>query len=121
MAKKAHIGSINTKIYVKRPEHQKNPDGSREELLVNVFGEGGYRYCAWKNMHGRDRVEAYKFGLGNLATLTMRFSPLITPECLIFTSDTENRSDAWKIEDVDDVENRHAWIEIFIKRGERAI
>lgn len=121
MAKWANPGVMNTKIYVKRPHTDKNPDGTRKDGYVNVFGDGGYRHCKWVNVHGRDRLEAYKYGLSNLATLTMRYSPLITPDCLIFLADDNNVNQAWQVEDVDNVENRNAWLEVFVKRKERSV
>ncbi|MCL2519348.1 MAG: hypothetical protein FWF15_12375, partial [Oscillospiraceae bacterium] len=74
-----------------------------------------------------DRFEAFKFGKADTATLTMRYSRLITPDCIIIKIDDKFKYDCysgeteqWEIEDADDVENRHAWLEIFVKRWEKA-
>lgn len=121
MAKWANPGAMNTKIFIKKPIEEKNPDGTRKDGYANVFGEGMYCYCKWVNAHGRDRLDAYKYGLSNLATLTMRYSPLITSDCIIHTNDSDNINIAWQIEDVDNVENRNAWLEVFVKRKERSV
>lgn len=121
MAKWANPGVMNTKIFIKRPQTEKNPDGTRNSVYENIFGAGAYRYCKWVNIHGRDRLEAYKYGLSNLATLTMRYAPGITPDCLIFLSDDDKVYQAWQIEDVDNVENRNAWLEVFVKRKEKSV
>lgn len=121
VAKWANPGVMNTKIFIKKTSNDKNPDGTRKDGYINIFGEGKYCYCKWVNAHGRDRLEAYKYGLSNLSTLTMRYSSLITSDCLIFTSDSDNINEAWQIEDVDNVENRNAWLEVFVKRKERSV
>lgn len=88
MAKRANAGELRTKIMVfdlPRDEHgevELGPDGYPASKPVNVFGEGKTRYCKWVNAWGTEVYTARQAGVTEPATLTLRYTPLITTTCI---------------------------------------
>ena len=110
MAKRANAGDLRTLIIVERLNEAQDADGYPVREWVNVFGQGEYR-VKWVNAHGTEVYESMSLDLREPATLTGRYSPLITPQCRI-TKDGE----PYEIISIDDVENRHQWLEIKVQR-----
>ena len=108
MAKRANAGELRTKIMVfdlPRDEHgevELGPDGYPASKPVNVFGEGKTRYCKWVNAWGTEVYTARQAGVTEPATLTLRYTPVITKP--------------YEVISVNDVENRHAWLEVKVQR-----
>lgn len=113
MAKKASPGEMRTKIIVEAYTETQDADGYPVKAWVNVFGAGKRRHTKWVNAHGTEAYEAMRMELKEPATLTMRYSPLIIPQCRITkVGDTE----PFEIISMNDVENRHEWLEIKVQR-----
>ena len=77
--------------------------------------------CKWINAHGSDAFENHRLQLGQTATLTMRYSSLITPTCVLWKESETGTTDfpllnSWEIVSFDDVEDRHQFLEIVVKR-----
>ena len=67
----------------------------------------------WVNAHGTEVYQSMNLDLREPATLTGRYSSLITPQCRITkVGDPE----PYEIISIDDVENRHQWLEIKVQR-----
>jgi len=113
MAKKANPGELRTAVYVEKCIETQDQDGYPVRTWVNVFGEGQRRHCKWVNVHGTETYEAMRLGLREPATLTMRYSPLITQQCRIIKA---GDPEPYEIISIDDVENRHRWLEIKVQR-----
>ena len=116
MAKRANAGELRTKIMVfdlPRDEHgevELGPDGYPASKPVNVFGEGN---CKWVNAWGTEVYTARQAGVTEPATLTLRYTPLITTTCIIYRG-TDPKP--YEVISVNDVENRHAWLEVKVQR-----
>lgn len=52
-------------------------------------------------------------GVTEPATLTLRYTPLITTTCIIYRG-TDPKP--YEVISVNDVENRHAWLEVKVQR-----
>lgn len=118
MAKRARIGAMRTRIRImdwptKDPSTQTDADGYRDQKRVNVFGEGKTRACMWANAHGSEVYTAHQAGVLEPATLTMRWSPKITSTAEIYR---DQDSQPYEVISLNDVENRHVWLEIKVKR-----
>jgi len=113
MARDAPAGELRTKIRVLSPADTPDPDGYTGGHLVNVFGENGYRYCKWVNAHGLEVYEARQAGVVEPATLTLRYTPKITTVCLIYR---DGDPDPYEVISLNDVENRHVWLEVRVHR-----
>lgn len=111
MAKRANPGEMRTRVTIEAYTETQDADGYPVKAWVNVFG--GARHTKWVNAHGTEAYEAMRLELKEPATLTMRYSPLITPQCRITkVGDTE----PFEIISMNDVENRHEWLEIKVQR-----
>ena len=112
MARYANAGELRTKIRVFRPAEKRDSDGYTRGT-VNVFGENGFRYCKWVNAHGTEVYEARQAGVTEPATLTLRYTPKITTTCLVYR---EKDPAPYEVISLNDVENRHVWLEVRVQR-----
>lgn len=118
MSKYANPGELRTVTYFKRVSRTTNDNGVPVPSEINVFGKderGNDRYVLtkWVNAHGNEVIAAMQLELKEPATLTMRYSPLIERSLVVYCGDDP---DAYEIVSVDDVENRHQWLEIKVAR-----
>lgn len=88
-------------------------DGYPVSRPVNVLGEGRYFHSRWVNAHGSEIYEAKQAGVTEPATLTMRYTKKITTTCLIYR---EKDPEPYEVLSLNDVEDRHVWLEIRVQR-----
>ncbi len=118
MAKSARAGELRTRIQVFAPvEGGVDADGYPIEGTVNVFGEGGSRRCKWVNAYGREVYDARQAGVTEPATLTMRYTDKVTTVCTVYKGDDPK---PYEVISVNDVEERHAWLEVKVQRRSAA-
>ena len=115
MSKSANPGELRTPVYVVKVVRDHDSEGYPVEMPVNVFGEGVPLMVKWVNAHGSDAYIAMQLQIREPATLTSRYSPRITPDCLVYKG---NDPEPYEIESIDDVEERGVWMEIKVKRRE---
>lgn len=115
MAKRVGAGELRTKIMVFRPpeDGEVNENGYPISQPVNVFGDGATRYCKWVNALGSEVYTARQAGVTEPATLTIRYTPKLTNTCLIYRLGDPK---PYEVISINDVENRHAWLEVKIQR-----
>ncbi len=144
MSKEANAGELRTPIMVFNRTKTNDADGYETETWTNVFGQdddGNEKTvrCKWINVHGTEIYDAAQLGLTEPATLTIRYSPLITATCLIYRAaeyvealaagdEIEDEGEsaaavnaalaatAYEIISLDNVEQRNKWLEIKLKR-----
>ncbi len=122
MAKEANAGELRTKVVVESLAETPDNEGYATETWTNVFGTGKIYRVKWVNVHGVEVYEAMRMDLNEPATLTARYSSLITSECRILHASDANKTAAekaklcYEIISINDVENRHQWLEIKVKR-----
>ncbi len=123
MAKRAGAGELRTKIRVFDLPRDSSGDAALDEdgypasVPVNVFGEGKTRYCKWVNAWGAEVYTARQAGVTEPATLTLRYTPKITTTCTIYR---EKDPKPYEVISINDVENRHVWLEVKVQRKEAA-
>lgn len=90
----------------------------REEPVF-LDGQGRERpvHCKWVNAHGTEVFTAMQLKVRQPATLTMRYSPLITPALRVYKGSAPA---PYEVVSVDDVEDRHRWLEVKVHRREAA-
>ena len=74
-------------------------------------------HCKWVNAYGGEVFAAMQAQVEEPATLTMRYSPLIRPDHLIYRVGDPA---PYEIISVNDVERRHTWLEIKVQRRRAA-
>lgn len=113
MSKSANAGELRTPVYFKRVENNTDSDGFPVVKEVNVFGEGVPVRAKWVNAHGSDAFTAMQMQLREPATITMRYSPLITADLLVYKG---RDPDPYEVISIDNVEERCRWLEIKVQR-----
>ena len=114
MSKKANAGELRTDCYFKSVSRTGSSNGSVSPTYTNVFGEGNKAKVKWVNAHGTDTLNALQMMEKEIATLTMRYSPLITKKLVVFRgADTT----PFEIVSVDNVEQRNEWLELKVQRN----
>lgn len=115
MAYHATAGELRTRITVFDVPggEELNENGYQVTEPVNVFGEGGSRMCKWVNAYGGEVYTAKQLGVQEPATLTMRYTPKVTPTCLIYKGADKR---PYEVIGVNDVEDRHVWLEVKVMR-----
>lgn len=115
MAKHVGAGELRTKIMVFQPPGagEYNENGYPVTQPVNVFGDGATRYCKWVNAWGSEVYAARQAGVTEPATITMRYTCKLTTTCLIYRVGDPN---PYEVISVNDVEDRHTWLEVKVQR-----
>lgn len=90
-----------------------NDNGYKPESEVNVFSNDAIVKVKWVNTHGYEVMTAMQLGLKDPATIIMRYSPLINDVLIVYR---DNDPKPYEIVDIDDVEEKHVWLEIKVQR-----
>lgn len=117
MAKSAGAGELRTRIYVlDRAELPQVTDsiGNRSCGTPGLLERGKKLWCKWVNAYGNEVYAARQARVQEPATLTLRYTPYLTPTCVLC-----RRGDQvpFEVISVNDVENRHAWLEVKVQRS----
>ena len=112
MAKSANPGELRTPVIVEAITKTNDSEGYETKTWTNVFGSGKKLMVKWVNDHGTEVYEGMGLALREPATITCRYSALITPQCRI----TKDDNGPFEIISLDNVEERGRWIEIKVQR-----
>ena len=117
MAKRARAGELRTVVYFRRVLKGADGEGYAHQREEYVFpdGAGGERgvHCKWVNAHGTEVFSAMQLQIREPATLTMRYSPLISADMLVYKG---RDSRPYEIISVNNVEDCGKWLEIKVQR-----
>ena len=117
MAKSANPGEMKTRIIVQALHAGVDADGFPTETWESVFldSEGNALpvRCKWVNAHGTDVFLNMQLDLKDVATITMRYTPLINQRCRILH---ESDPKPYEIISIDNVDDSREWLEIKVKR-----
>jgi|GluameStandDraft_1065615.scaffolds.fasta_scaffold28430_2 hypothetical protein len=117
MAKQANAGELRTLVYfrkvIKETDEECYPRVREEPVFQDGAGREVPVHCKWVNAHGAEVFSAMQLQLRQPATLTMRYSPRIQPTMLVY----KGRDPVpYEVISVDDVEDRHCWLEVTVQR-----
>ncbi|MBQ8129995.1 MAG: hypothetical protein IJ175_07080 [Clostridia bacterium] len=122
MAKQANAGELSTRVRFIRETKTINENGFPVHEPRDVFGKPVY--CRWVWAHGSEVFEHMELKLGQVATLTMYASPLVTVDCRVQLVDERalvgTDLGLFEIVSIDSVENRGRFMEIKVKRKVKA-
>jgi len=111
--KDAPIGALKAPITIKSVTSGTDADGTPTLTEATVLTAR----CFWQNAFGNEAVENLRLNLVETATITMRYSSLVTVRQRVYRT---GDSVAWEIASVDNVEQRNRWLEIKLKRTVKA-
>lgn len=117
MAKSATAGEMRTRITVKRLEDTDETDKEGNAIMewVDIFH--GKVWCKWVYSHGDEVFEGMRLNLGQLATITMRFTRLVDERCKIWhENDPQDDAHAWHVVNINDPEDAHKFLDVELKR-----
>jgi head-tail adaptor len=114
--KNVNPGDLRTQVILEDVKKTLDGAGNYTEEWTNVFGAGVTVGCRWVNAHGTESDENNRLKLGEKATLTMRYSSLITATCRI-----KKGAEIWEVESLDNINECGSWLEIKVKRTGAAI
>ena len=117
MSKSANAGELRTALKFVARIKKTNENGVPISDEKNIFGDGAVIWGKWVNAHGSDSYVAMQLQLREPATITCRYSPLINSKLLVYKDADET---PYEIISIDDVENRHSWLEIKVQREVKA-
>lgn len=107
------IGELRTRIRVRKIEHSIDEDGFNKREYRDVFGS--FVWCKWIFERGTETFESARQRLFERAVITMRYSDKIDERCVIEREDKPGIY--WEVICVMDVDDRHRWLEVTIKRS----
>lgn len=105
-----------TRVVILAPVENRDRDGYANKTYVSPLAAP--IRVKWINAHGSEAAEAKQLGLHEKATLTTRYRPTITTDCIVQRLPDKAE---FEIVSVNDVDNHHRWLEIVVKRRERAV
>ncbi|MBO6269464.1 MAG: head-tail adaptor protein [Clostridium sp.] len=114
MSKSANPGELRTRVYFKRNQRTLDGEGFWQDEEINIFGDGVPCMCKWVNAHGYEVFQTMQLQIREPATITTRFSNSLLDQTLIVYK--EDDSMPYEIISIDDVEERHIWLEIKVQR-----
>lgn len=118
MAKSVTAGELRTRIYIRKLTRAVDDEGVALQDEGSVFdpgpdGKERMYHCKWVNAYGSEVFAAMQAQVREPATLTMRYSPRIQPDHLIYKVGDPI---PFEIISVNDVEERHSWLEVKVQR-----
>lgn len=113
MSKFANAGELRTKVYFKSTGLDSDDEGYATNEEKNIFGKDVPVMVKWVNAHGTEVLTGMQLQLKEPATITMRYSPKVNKRCLVYKGTDPA---PYEIISVDDVEDRHRWLEIKVQR-----
>lgn len=117
MAKQASAGEMRTRITVKNLTTGINANGYPTETWANVLTGTSMFRCKWVSAHGQEVMENNRLGLGQVATITLRYTSLIDQRCRVWReADAQTDANAWEVVSVNDPEDRHAFLELTLRK-----
>lgn len=109
--KSVKLGQMRTRITIKKLTESVDSDGFPVETWTDVFG--AQCWCCWQNAHGQEVFDNLRLDLKEVATITMRYSPLVDVRCRVFYgSDTT----PWEIISIDNVMDKNRFMEMTVRR-----
>ena len=109
MGKNANPGELRTPVRFVCTVRGQDEDGfyqEHDQLVAECFAK-------WVNVHGNEAFSDAMATLAEPATLTSRYCGGIAADPLVYKGDDPV---PFEIISIDDVEDRHAWMEIHVKR-----
>lgn len=114
MAKFANAGELRTPIKFVAITRTTDAAGYPTETETEVLKTR----CKWVNVHGSEVFTAMQQQLREPATITMRYSPLINQKLILYKGADPR---PYGVISIDDVEDRHRWLEIKVQRKSEAV
>lgn len=116
ISKSATIGQMRTRIRILAPSEKKDAEGYKNSGYANIYPDDRTIRCKWVSAYGAEAVQAQSLGLTDPATLTLRYDPRITADCVIVKGQGKAACQYEIVGQPNDVGDAHRWLELRVKR-----
>ena len=100
-------GELNTKITLHSRGVTNGAGGFQKPVLIEI----GEVWAKWINVHGQEAWIASSVQASAAATVLIRYTSQVDPTCVV-----EKEGQYYEIVSLDDIQNRHEYIELKVKR-----
>lgn len=121
ISKSATPGQMRTRIRILTPADNPDAEGYKNPGYANIYPDDRTIRCKWVSVFGAEAVQAQSLGLTDPATLTLRYDPRITADCVIVKGEGEAARQYEIISQPNDVGDAHRWMEIRVKRRTKTL
>lgn len=121
MARDATPGEMRTRIRILKPKDNKDSRNYRNTDYVNIYDDNRTIRCKWISAFGLEAVQAYSMGLTDPATVTMRYDPRVTGDCIVEKLEGSHAVRYRIISKPNDVGDAHRWLEFKVTRRGAAV
>lgn len=121
MAKSATPGELRTRIRILSTQDVPSNGGYRNPEYKNIYPDDRTIRCKWVSAFGTEAVQARSLGLTETATLTLRYNPRITSDCIVTVGTGKEKRTYELMNPPNDVGGAHRWMELRVKRRAKAL
>ncbi len=116
MARSAIPGEMKTRIRILKPKDNLDSHRFRNPEYAPIYDDNRTIHCKWVSAFGAEAVQAYSMGLTDPATVTMRYDPRVTGDCIIEKVVGTQTVPYRIISEPNDVGGAHRWMEFKVTR-----
>lgn len=121
ISKRATVAEMRTRIRILAPTDNPDTAGYPNPGYANIYPDDRVIRCKWVSAYGAEAVQAQSLGLQDPATLTLRYDPRITAECIIVKGDEKKAPRYEIVSPPNNVGDSNRWMEIRVKRRVSAV
>ena len=114
-------GEMRTRIRILAPTENKDAEGYKHPSYTNIYPDDRTIRCKWISAFGTEAVQAQSLGLKDTATLTLRYDPRIHGDCIVQLGDGKTKKLYEIISPPNDIGDMHRYMELRVKRREKAL
>lgn len=115
------VGEMRTRIRILAPTYANDSEGYKNPSYANIYPDDRTIRCKWVSAFGVEAVQAQSLGLKDAATLTLRYDPRVHGDCIVQLGEGENKKLYEIISPPNDIGDRHRFMELRVKRREKAL
>lgn len=121
MSNRADPGEMRIRVRILRPADETDAEGYANPGYTNIYPDDRTIRCKWISAFGTEAVQAQSLGLSDTATLTLRYDPRITPDCIVIRGSGKTARNYEIISPPNDVAGTHRYLELRVKRRTAAL
>lgn len=115
-------GELRTVVRILKPVDKPDAKRYRNPEYVNIYEDDRTIRCKWVSAFGQESLQAQSLGLTDPATLTLRYNPRITGNCIVEKLVPGGDPIRYDIKaEPNDVLGLHRWMEVKVSRRSAAL
>lgn len=106
-------GELRTRVRILKPRDKPTAGNYRNTEYIPLYEDNRIIRCKWVTNYGTEALTAQSLGIKDGATLTLRYDPRITAECVVERVDTGVQYEI--ISQPNNVGDENRWLELKVK------